>query len=430
MLNFRCDFRRVRLCALLASLLAMLNALPSLADSWNTRGDASINWLYNDNPTLRQNNSPLQRQATSYGRAQVRGTLEYSTPQLFIDIAPRISQTYFPDPEDSDLQNTDFYFDSNADYTMRRNDLGMIVNYSNVGLLTDEFGDGIDTPPGNGATGSSLRVDDQVQRYLITPEWNHQLTRKDTLSLGLTYFGTDYKLEKTNRADNTNEQVRLGYTRRLTARWSMGLSGTARRFESNKLAPIPVIDIELTNSSDSIGVSFDTNFAFSEKTTVGINIGRTEITSTRDALFFTNLNTPIVLQTESSSTNTTYNFTLNHTGERNSVNLLVSHAIVPSSQGFENSQISVNLLARRRLSEFFTGIIRINFIDQQAINTLQRIDSSFILFTANTSLAWRFSRNWSTSAVYTYRRNNSEFGDASQLGESNQVGATLTYRWD
>jgi len=414
----------------MVGMVVLITPLPSLADSWNTKANVSASWLYNDNPTLRPDDSPFKRQATSFGRAQARATMEYSTSQLFIDLAPRISRTYYPDADDSDLETTDFFVNSNANYQMQRNDLSLIVDYRNVGLLTDEFGDGVDTTPGTGATGNSLRVDDRVQRYQIAPEWRYELTRKDTVSAGFRYFGTNFKLEKTNRADNTNKQFQLGYDRRITARWSVGLTGAARDFESSRLARIPLIDIELTNTSESIGLTFDTTYSFSERTNMGLSIGRTETSTTQDVLFPVDLTTLTIFQTGAKSTNTIYNLTLNHITELNNFSVLLSQAIVPSSLGFENSQITINILARRRLSESITGTILVNAIDQTAVNAVARAESTFVLFSGGGNLAWRFKRNWVTSFVYTYRANNTSFGDTSQRGTSNQTGITLTYLWD
>ncbi len=400
------------------------------ADSWNTKADVSASWLYNDNPTLRPDSSQFRRNETNFGRVQARGVIEYANPKLSFDLAPRISRTYFPDEENKDLETTDFFVESNTRYDMVRNDLSLFLDYRNVGLLTDEFGDGVDNSPGGGGSGNTLRVDDRVQRYRIIPEWRFDVTRRDSISFSLNFFGQDYKLEKTNRADNRNLQVEVSYDRALTDRWRAGITAAVRRFNSDRLAPIADIDIVLENNSESEGATLNLSYVFSERTNMGLSVGRTNTSTETDVFFQIAPGVPLVSRREADIVNTIYNFSVNHQGARNSFSLLLSRGIVPSSLGFENTQTSLNFSARRRLLEQLTGSLVINAFDQEAVNSAQRTNFQYRLLSASGTLAWRFTRSWVVSAVYTYRQNNNGFGNSNLRGESNQYGMTLTYRWD
>lgn len=417
--------------AALTALTATLGVQPVLADSWNTKANASVSWNYNDNPTLRPADSPLKREATSYGRARATATLEYASPTLAIEIAPRVTRSYYPNEEDKDLESTNIYLDTLTEYNLQRNSLDLIFDYSHVGLLTDEFGDGSPDDPGTGGPGANLRVDDRVQRYDISPQWTHQLGQNNEVSVGLVFFGSDYKLEKTNRADNQNKQVQISYSHNLNGRLSFGISALGRRFESEKLAPIPVIDINLKNSSDSVGVTLDLNYIWSEQTSIGLNIGRTKTDSKRDVLLSADPTAPLISTSESGITNTIFNFIFSHTGYRNTYNVLISRGIVPSSLGIENTQTQINMSLRRRLSERLTAILSLNGFDQESINSQQRsFDNKYRFLTGNASLAWRFNRSWAASGVYTYRQNSNGTGSNSQRADSSQLGVNLTYLWD
>ena len=401
------------------------------ADSWNTKANASVSWNYNDNPTLRPADSPLKREATSYGRARATAVLEYATPNLAIEIAPRVTRSFYPNKEDKDLESTNIYLDTFTEYSLQRNSLDLLFEYSHVGLLTDEFGDGSADDPGTGAPGANLRVDDTVQRYDISPQWTHQLGENNQVSVGMVFFGSDYKLEKTNRADNQNKQVQISYNHNLNNRMSFGISVLGRRFESEKLAPIPVIDINLKNSSDSVGATIDLNYVWSERTNIGLNIGRTSTNSKRDILLSVDPMTPVRSTSESDITNTIFNFIFNHSGYRNTFNIIFSRGIVPSSLGIENTQTSISVSARRRLSERLTAVLSFNGFDQESINNQQRsFSNKYRFLTGNASLAWRFNRSWATSGIYTYRQNSNGAGSNSQRADSSQLGITLTYLWD
>ena len=234
--------------------------------------------------------------------------LEYATPNLAIEIAPQVTRSFYPNKEDKDLESTNIYLDTLTEYNLQRNSLDLILEYSNLSLLTDEFGDGSADDPGTGAPGANFRVDDKVQRYDISPQWTHQLGEKNQVSVGMVFFGSDYKLEKTNRADNQNKQVQISYNHNLNSRMSFGISVLGRRFESEKLAPIPVIDINLKNSSDSVGVTLDLNYIWGERTNIGLNIGRTKTDSKRDVLISADPTMPLISTSESGITNTIFNF--------------------------------------------------------------------------------------------------------------------------
>ena len=415
----------------LTALTVTLAVQTAQADSWNTKANASVGWNYNDNPTLRSDDSPLKRKATSYGSSRATAVLEYATPNLAIEIAPQVTRSFYPNKEDKDLESTNIYLDTLTEYNLQRNSLDLILEYSNLSLLTDEFGDGSADDPGTGDPGANFRVDDKVQRYDISPQWTHQLGEKNQVSVGMVFFGSDYKLEKTNRADNQNKQVQISYNHNINSRMSFGISVLGRRFESEKLAPIPVIDINLKNSSDSVGVTLDLSYIWGERTNIGLNIGRTKTDSKRDVLISADPTMPLISTSESGITNTIFNFIFNHTGYRNSYSVLISRGIVPSSLGIENTQTSINISLRRRLSERLTATLGLNGFDQESINSQQRaFDNKYRFLTANASLAWRFNRSWAASGVYTYRQNSNGTGSNSQRADSNQLGVSLTYLWD
>ena len=414
----------------LTALTFILVVQTAHADSWNTKANASVSWNYNDNPTLRPADSPLKREATSSGSAGATAVLEYAAPNLAIEIAPRVTRSFYPN-KDKDLESTNIYLDTFTEYSLQRNSLDLLFEYSRVGLLTDEFGDGSADDPGTGAPGANLRVDDTVQRYDISPQWTHQLGENNQLSVGMVFFGSDYKLEKTNRADNQNKQVQISYNHNLNRRMSFGISVLGRRFESEKLAPIPVIDINLKNSSDSVGATIDLNYVWSERTTIGLNIGRTSTNSKRDILLSLDPTTPLLSTSESDITNTIFNFIFNHTSYRNTFNILIGRGIVPSSLGIENTQTSISVSARRRLTERLTAVLSLNGFDQESINSQQRsFSNKYRFLSGNASLAWRFNRSWAASGVYTYRQNSNGVGSNSQRADSNQLGINLTYLWD
>lgn len=416
----------------LTALTVILAVQTAQADSWNTKANASVSWNYNDNPTLRPADSPLKREATSYGRARATAVLEYATPNLAIEIAPRVTRSFYPNKEDKDLESTNIYLDTLTEYNLQRNSLDLLFEYSHVGLLTDEFGDGSPDDPGTGAPGANLRVDDRVQRYDISPQWTHQLGEKNQVSMRMVFFGSDYKLEKTNRADNQNKQLQISYNHNIDSRISFGISVLGRRFESEKLAPIPLIDINLKNSSDSIGATLDLNYLWSERTSIGLNIGRTSTNSKRDILLSADPTAPLLSTSESDITNTIFNFIFNHTGYRNTFNIVISRGIVPSSLGIENTQTTISASARRRLSERLTAVLSFNGFDQESISSQQQqsFNNKYRFLTGNASLSWRFNRSWAASGVYTYRQNSNGTGSNSQRADSNQLGIALTYLWD
>jgi len=272
-----------------------------------------------------------------------------------------------------------------------------------------------------------------LQRWRITPSWSYSLTERDSLTLNYSYFSADYRLEKTNRADNQNQQVNLSYRRSLNNRLGLGVTAAHRDFESEKLAPIAEIDLPLTNKSKSLGLTLDVNYQWSENTSFTGSFGRTNTDNERAILFVdpNNPNAPPgVSTTESDIKNTVYNVTFNRDTPRNTYFVLLSRGIVPSSTGAENTQNSFQFSFSRRLSEKLVGRINANGFDQQAINRNTNLSNEYRFLSASGSLSWRFVRDWVFSGVYTYRQNSNSFGDASSRGQSNQISATLTYRWD
>jgi len=418
--------------------ILLLTAAPAaLADYTNTAVRASVNYLYNDNPTLRP--QQFARASTSYIEGQVRGIGEWATDSQSADISGRIVRSWYTQEENKDLNQTNFYVNGSASQSFELSSLGISAGYSNVGVLSDEIGTGNDLP--GGGSGNTLRADDKVFRYNVAPFYVIRFSEKDQIDFRLSYNRTDYELDFTGRAPNKTLTASTSYQRTINRRLGLGVTINGNNFRSsrNLLIPDPndipnLEEVNLANKNKSIGATLDVNYLWSEQTALTARFGRTNTTATSQFVS-DDANTPDIdiEVTETDIKNTLYSIQLDHTGRRNIWMVALSRTIVPNSEGNETTRNSFDFEFNRRLTQRMSFNVRGLAFDQEAISAVGQLNAvnKYKFATVTSSLAWSYTRRLDFSASYSYRWNErNNLAAVSSTAKSNQIGIGVIYNWD
>ena len=279
-----------------AGLLIAVLPATVYAGAWEIRPVVSASARYNDNPTLRPDGQPdlvppiPDPQSVFSTIANVQADFAWLEPDATLVMTPQIKQTWYPDSDFSDLNSTDYFFRGSYNKTRPKWSWGLGVRYDYQSVLSSEDLDPGD-PGGGDGSGNFLRVDDERERYSISPNLSWTPTRKDTFLFAVSGSRTDYQLDFTNRADIDSLSGTFSYERLFTPRQSLGFIATAYKSEAERRGGVLVcadgslpfdcpgviiVDGFFTNDADGQSFSLSYAYRWSETLRLSLSYGRQE----------------------------------------------------------------------------------------------------------------------------------------------------------
>lgn len=237
----------------------------------------------------------------------------------------------------------------------------------------------------------------------VSPAFSYKLNELDTLRLNTNYSQTSYSGNDFN--NNQSYSINLDWQRAWSERFSNNLSVSYSSFSS---------DIQQSSTYNlNLGLNFMLSEQWSIKSTVGGRLTNSES--------FANKN---------QSEGFLVNATLNYSGEKLSSQLGVNRSLLPSSQGQLQEQDSLNFTLDYPLSQKVSTSFSANY---QRTNTtsLSNLSMSREYLTLQPALNWQIDSDWTVSASYQYRTQNSSTGQNTGVssGFSNSVMLTINYNW-
>jgi hypothetical protein len=445
-------------CAAGLVLLAVLLNNSAHAAAWDWGSEFRLTGSYNDNPTLAVNDDPdgtardIQTTRSLLALAELQ--IIRAAPSSSIVFEPRVTRSYYPDKELSQLEQTNWYMDARGFWLQRRSSVSLGFRYQDAGILSTE--DTFDNETG----GSNLRVDDKRQLISLSPNFSWDITQRDQISIGSTWSETDYQLDFTGRADLKYNTATLSYQRSFSERHSLGFLAGAYTNNSEQLQFIFAPTIA-TNETDGINLSIDYNYSISEDMDLALNFGRQESDSaTSGGVIAADLDNATALLGDNCATisenvgadplpgtglllflytdctrtfkSTQYRLNLTKRYERTEFNFGIFQSIVPGSTGVPQERLQLSVRGTHQLTEKVTLTARLLANDQTSIGFDNFTRESRNL-RADINSDWLLTPRWAVGALYVYR-NRKRVGARADLTEiiadSNEMGFYIRYNWE
>ena len=431
-------------------LLAMtLVSATAWAGAWENEGEFSAAASYSDNPgLLTELQNPEGALATV---ATARANLRFIDPNREVAIVPTLRQTYYPDSDFRDLNQTDYLFRISTNTLERRVTWGAELAYDDQGILSAE--DTNPDDPNDGGDANFLRADDRRERFVAAPRLNLQISPQDVVSVSVNYTIVDFELDFTDRSDFDSYGGSINYDRQLTQRQTLGFLASRSTLEATRLGrfpvcingelptfqpdgslsclPVTVVVGDLTNDSEGTSLRLVYTFNLSEQTQLNAALGR-QSTDIESGIFLPNEQQV----SESSFKSTEYNLGIVRTGEHYNWRVNASRSVQPSSIGQPADKIQVSGSFGYRVTERLNMEVAGVAFKQDLKSALVTRENEFLR--ADLTMAWRLTRNWALTGAYTFRRQNPTIRrldeietpeNASLIRRSNTASLTLRYRF-
>jgi hypothetical protein len=237
----------------------------------------------------------------------------------------------------------------------------------------------------------------------VSPSFSYKLNEIDSLKLHGNYSQTSYSGNDFN--NNQSYSVNLDWQRAWSDRFSNHISISYAAFSS---------DIQQSSTYNlNLGLNFMLSEQWSVKSTVGGRLTNSESVASKNQ-----------------SEGFLVNATLDYSGEKLSSQLGINRSLLPSSQGQLQEQDSLNFTLDYALSQKLSTSFSANY---QRTNTtsLSNRSTSREYLTLQPALNWQIDSDWTISASYQYRTQNSATGQNTGVssGFSNSVMLTINYNW-
>ena len=346
--------------------LATLFSANSYALNWESGYRVNLEAGYDDNFLLASSNE-IDTSISKLGLfASAEGSSEVSSVQLLAGV------------------NSDDYSDPSIDAHTTGN---LSLSLSNQGeRLHSSFGLSYLSEPTieTELLDTGILVDSTRDTVRVSPGMRYSLDERNSLSVNLSF--TDVSYDTLSLSEYQNNSLSLGWGYRLDETSDFSTSLSFSRYEPDN-----------ADNTDTSSLSLGYNMRSTEATTYSFSVGYSDVEG------------PI-----NSQTGSTYGATISNVrDERNSFSLTVAHSFQASGLGVVREEDRLGLGWTHAFSEKAQGVLAADFVGTD--------DRDY--FEIQPSINYRLSENFSISANYRFRQQDSTAGDA----ESNSLLITLSY---
>jgi hypothetical protein len=450
-------------------ILLLSSYNPALASAWDWGSNITLSSVYNDNPTLRDDD--LETEDTFRFLAAYEMDMQRQSANRSFTFNPRVTRDYYPDSDKSDLESTDFFLNGSYRVSRPTFNWGLTANVDRQNILSND-----NSVAQSGSANNTFRADDIQYTYRVSPSFSWQISGRDQMTISVSARKTDFDLDYTGRSDVEAYSFNTSYLRTLTLRQQVGISGslshsnaegTSCRLDLNFITnpgnPQPPIFEPCTNlndptivnafnrnETDSYNLSIDYNYAWSETVSLKARYGLQSSDSSqivRDAdgvtllidadTFDENTNTADPIdEINSTFESSTYDIALTKQFETADYKISLNRQVIPSQAGTPQDRYQVGFDLNAKLTPRLDSRLKLTAWEQESIFLASDDNSTNInrktrYFQGAMRLSWNFTRKLSMQGKYTYRyRDRDALGDTdSTTSTSNAINIGVSYKF-
>ena len=430
-----------RLLRALLPILSLTGYASAYADGWEYGSRAALTLNTDDNPTLIADEIVVgidpdtgeeitedRRESIFRFLAYYEFELQNQTANRSFNIRPRVSRDYFPDREDSDLEN--FAYNVPGFYSITGQTTRFNLGFS---ARQDQAISNDINAEGN-VQGQGFRADDIFVVYSITPTFTWTPTPNDQFFLSGSWSKQDFDLDFTGRSDFEGKGASLSYSRTLTPRQTLGLTAQINNgdLEGRNCLNVPAgvfpdnppcserpgilpgfVQTNITNKNSTDLTSFTVDYSFRITPTLEFraSIGR-QNTETEQQIIDDDGNDALP-GSEFESDNETYNIGLTKSTERSEIRFTAGRStVLQSVNGTPQDRDTYDLTIQSRWTPKIRTILRLNYRDQQSVffrdaedgDIADRIEQKNRFYNGELQLRYQLSRKWSAVTAYRYQQ--------------------------
>jgi hypothetical protein len=318
------------------------------------------------------------------------------------------------DGADDDLQSTDGFLRSNGQYRWERTLAGFDADFSNERILGSEFltaaPDDFDIADPSPTDTVLLGLNERRRRMILSPYTEITTGGQHTVRVDARLQDVAYDGDMpTARSDFTEGALGTQYLRRLDARNTLRGGARVSRFEADRNG----------NETDTVSVELGYTRSLSALWSLDLSVGA----QSSDATFL-DANGLVATRVED---NAIFGLGLRKRSELARLNVDVQRNVSPDSFGFLAVRNQLRLTMVRQMSPNLSGLFAIRAIDTEGAGDDDARDRSFGRL--ELGLDWAFAELWSLFVEYDYTTRQDDFVDiASVDARSNTFSLGFMYR--
>jgi hypothetical protein len=245
----------------------------------------------------------------------------------------------------------------------------------------------------------------------IAPSYTYQLTELDSLSISPSYSDTTYSSAQFNNSQNL--AINLAWNRQWTERYSNSLSFFYSIYDSTGSQGVLSRDTNINNQGLNLSSSYQWSENLQHSSTIGIRM--TDSKNTFANRIENHQGLGFLTDT-----------TIRYQGENYWVNVKISRALTPSSQGQLNEQNRLSLTTNYDITAHLSADALVSYQTSESASSQLNTNSSRENILYQSAINWKMARDWSLSASYGYRQQNK--GDEPTT-HSNSLMLLINYHW-
>lgn len=404
--------RRFALC----TCMAVLAASAARAD-WEFAPEISIEAESDDNPRLIDDDTAAalgQDDAATRLLAEARLRFSNAGPRGRLALAPALRTDAYMDEADDDLQSTDGFLRSSGQYRWERSLAGFDADFRNERILGSEFltaaQDDFDLADPSPTDTVLLGLNERRRRMIVTPYTEITTGGQHTLRFDARLQDVSYDGDvPTARSDFTEGALGAEYVRRLDARNTLSGGARVARFEADRNG----------NETDTVAVELGFSRSLSALWSLNLSVGA----QSSDATFL-DAEGLVTMRTDD---NATFGLGLRKRSELARLNVDLQRDVSPDSFGFLAVRNQLRLSMVRQMSPNLSGLFAVRAIETDGAGDDSARDRSFGRL--ELGLDWTFAELWSLLVEYGYATRRDDFVDiASVDARSNTFSLGFVYR--
>ncbi len=406
----------------LATGLSVLLCAQAQAAQWVAQPEVRVTAEYSDNIRL----TALPHDDVS--GITVRPSVELARKTETLDISlfgNAESSRYTPS---SDLNADDFQLGANLDRQWQRHAVnlnGSLRDETTLRIESFDLDTGIVTDPINRDT------------WQASANWRYAWNERVYTDLGFQFLEVNYdEGEAFGLLDYQFRVPSIAASYQFSPQLTVFGNFAFQRYEPDTGETPQAFGLPLDLRTDTRNLNLGVSNAFSERLSASASIGarrsKTKATVSIPVpvpgleFLFPFISDQIEVDTHQETRGTTYDGSLRYNGEINSIEVSVNRDVAPSSSGFVAEKDAYDISYSHRISERLRTFLTVSAIRSRTDGgTTTQNDGDRL--NVQPRAEWRFTRDWTLGARYSYRRTELEQDDAKR--DSNSFFLYAIYRW-
>jgi hypothetical protein len=371
--------------------------------------------------------------------------IEWSEPGRNFSIKPRVTRDYYPDPDNSELESTDYFIPGQFSAYGEKSSFNITFDYREQNILSS------DSAVLDSLATTNFRADDTQTRYGIGGGYTVNATERDQIFLVANWSKTDFDLDYTGRNDFDSYIFSGSYNHSLSPRYGVGFGLNYSSFKAEGdncfyVGPVPLppswsfdpcqnTQLNIKNKSETDNYSVTLNFSAQLTPTTRLTTKYGQQSSNSKTSIKSTDGTPIIPETDTDQDGETYDISLNGEFERYSYDFSAGRSVKPSQTGSANNTTSLSLRQKYEISEKLNGTFSLRGIERESV--LRESSDTNLgsrktrTYEADARVNWKINRVWSVNLLYGYRHRNRDgvpqTGVEKNTASSNRINFGINY---